>query len=294
MEARAQRRARGAHPASARPALDQLGDLLQAPAALPPQRAHHPGGEPAVDGQRLVGGLGARGNPGVLPAGDAQRVQVALRLQDRRLPLRAVRLRDHVVVDPVGRALVQGAGGLAVRAALDPAVVRIRGVPVDPGRLQRAGVHPGPVHVAVEQEHRAVGDDRVQVLLARCAAREVLHGPAAAEDPGLLGVGVGVGGDGVQVGVPPLQVVQPQPEPVASGERRVDVGVLEAGQQQPAGRAHHAGGGSGQARELGLGADGRDPAVPDGHGGREAARGQARPGAGDQQVGGAVSAGLHG
>jgi hypothetical protein len=141
-----------------------------------------------------------------------------------------------VVVEPVSRPLVQGPGRLPTAGvAFDPAVVRVGGVPTDAADLQRPAVHPRAVHVAVEKEDRAVRDDGVEVLLAGRPAPEVLHGPAAAEHPRLVRVGRRIRGDRVEVGLPPDQVVQPDPQPVAAGERRVDVAVLEAGQDQATG-----------------------------------------------------------
>ena len=79
--------------AAARPRLAPRAaalDLLDALRPLPPQRADDARGEPAVRRQRLVGGLRRRRHPRVLPAGDAERVQVPLRAQDRGLPVRPV------------------------------------------------------------------------------------------------------------------------------------------------------------------------------------------------------------
>ena len=61
-----------------------------------------------------------------------------------------------------------------------------------PASSSAAAVDPGAVTVAVGEEDRPVGDDRVEGLTRRGAAREVLHRPAAADDPLEVGVRRGV------------------------------------------------------------------------------------------------------
>ncbi len=125
--------------------LDQVGDLLDPSVPVPPQRPDDPGGQLAVGGQPLVGPLGVRGDPGVLPAGDAERVQVPLRGQDRRAPGVLGGGGHDVLVDPVRRALVQRAGRLAGRrVALDPAVGRVGGVRSMPARCRATELAQAP------------------------------------------------------------------------------------------------------------------------------------------------------
>ena len=69
------------------------------------------------------------------------------------------------------------------RIALDATIGGIRGVGIDAGQRQGGRVDPGPVHVAVEQERRPAAENCVEVFLARCPAREMLHRPPAADDP---------------------------------------------------------------------------------------------------------------
>ena len=226
-----------------------------------------------------------RGHPRVLPPRDAQRVQVALRLEDRVLPLPARRRRDDVGVEGVRRTLVQAAGRVAVVVALDAAVPRVRRVAGDAAQLQRPAVDPRPVHVLVEQEHRTVGHDRVEVLLARKAAREALHRPAAAEDPRLVRVLVGVPRDHVEVGVAAEHVVEPDPTQVPTGERRVHVAVLEPGEHQPAGGPHHAGARPRERDDVGGVAERADAVAGHRHPGRPAAAGQSHAGIGHHEVG---------
>src|SRR5581483_1085556 len=68
------------------PALDQIGDLLQAAVAVPPQRSGHVGGQPSFSGRAQVGGQDVviaqiSADDRVLPAGDAEGVQVSLPFQ---------------------------------------------------------------------------------------------------------------------------------------------------------------------------------------------------------------------
>lgn len=118
---------------------------------------------------------------------------------------------------------MQRAGGLTgVGVALDRAVRRVRGVPGDAADLQCPGVDPGSVHVAVEQEHRPVTHDRVEVAL-----------PAA-------------------------DLVERHGEPVASRGRRVDMGVLEPGDDHPPGQVQGVDRRADPVAHLGLGADSHD------------------------------------
>ena len=126
-------RGRGEPPVGVRrPLLDQLGDLLQPALALPPQRPDHRGHEVARAGGAQVGRpgvlhAGVRTDDRVLPAGDAEREQVALALEQPRVELVGRRRREHRE-HQAHRALVQHAGRLARGVALDAAVGRVGGV----------------------------------------------------------------------------------------------------------------------------------------------------------------------
>ena len=129
----------------------------------------------------------------VLPAGDAQRVQVGLAGEQRRVVLLGGRWPGSVPGDRRASRprAASRSGGRRRRARSGRAAGRgCRGV--DARELERPAVDPGAVVVAVGQEHRPVGDDRVEVGRGRRAAGERRHRPAAAEDPGQLGVGGGV------------------------------------------------------------------------------------------------------
>jgi len=126
--------------------------------------------------------------------------------------------------------------------------------------------------VAVGQEDGAVGDDRVEGLGGGGAAGKRLQGPAAAGDPLDVRVPVGVLPDPAQVlgGVDGVgEVAQAEFE---SGALRVDVCVLEAGEQQLAFQVHDFGARADQLAHLVM-ADGDDPPVAYGHGGGAAAGG---------------------
>ena len=77
------------------------------------------------------------------------------------------------------RTLVQGAGGVAVGLALDATVGRVRRGRGDARELERAGVDPDAVAVAVREVRRTVGHDAVEHL-PRSASR---RGSASIDQP---------------------------------------------------------------------------------------------------------------
>ena len=229
---------------------------------VPPQARRDAHGQFA----RLVEGAvrleDVRRHPRVLPSGDPEGVEVLLCHEQGSTPFGRIGPRDEPVPEGVRRALVQRAGRLAGHGvAFDTAVPRVGRLARDPGELERAAVHPRAVHVPVHQEHRAIGDDAVQVLLARGSAGEQVHGPAASGDPGLAGVGAGVRGDGFQVGLDRPEMVEVHAQQVPSAERGVDVRVLEAGHDQAPGHRPHVGRGVGEIPQLSRRPEGDDPAV---------------------------------
>ena len=109
---------------------DQVGDLLDALAPVPPEGADHVRAELAARGRVDVGRARVvharvRADDRVLPAGDAERVQVVLTGEQRRAIVGAGGA-GQVPRDEGGRPLVEGAARVAVRVALDPAVRRVR------------------------------------------------------------------------------------------------------------------------------------------------------------------------
>ena len=155
------------------------------------------------------------------------------------------------------RALVQHAGRVPAVVPLDVPVRGVVGAGGDAGDLERPGVDPHPVVVAVGQRDRPVGHDLVQLGGGRQATGEGGHRPAAALDPGEVGVRGGMLADvreiGTTIGRQPAQVAA---EPLEAALHRVDVGVGEAGQEQSA-RGVHDGG----APRRDVLADGGDPAI---------------------------------
>jgi hypothetical protein len=250
--------ARGAEPAVAQrgPSLDEFGNLLGPTLAVPPQSADDPRGQRTLAGRRQIG-LGRIVHPEelpdqrVLPGGDAERVQMPLGMQQGGEPIRRGGRRREPA-DVLHSPFLKHPDGLARRVPFEPAVCRIGRVPCDTGEFQRAAVDPGAVVVAVGQIHRPVRYDRVQQRLRRRTALEGLHGPAAAGDPLSVGVRVGVRpNDGKRV---PGRL---RPGQVALGElqarrHRVDVRVLEPGQEQPSGEIDHFGPRADQFVYLGV------------------------------------------
>ena len=115
--------------------------------------------------------------------------------------------------------------------------------------------------VPVRQEHGAVRNDRVQIVLRRASAWEHVHGPPAPEDPPLVGVGFGVRGDRRQVTGLRIQIVQVALEHVDAGGHRMDVRVLEAGEEHPAGQVDHLGPSADGGTDVVVGPDEGDPPV---------------------------------
>jgi hypothetical protein len=115
----------------------QLVDLFLATVPVPPQGCDDPGGEVAPAGHRGIGTerVVRATDDGVLPRGDAERVQVPLGHPEPLLPLR-LRDRGHELVHEVHGPFVQGARGLAGFIPFDPSVGRIGGLPGDAGQLQ--------------------------------------------------------------------------------------------------------------------------------------------------------------
>ena len=142
--------------------------------------------------------------------------------------------------------------------------------------------------VAVVEEDRAVRDDGVEVRACggppgKCSIAQpppTIHGAS--------GCARGVGADGVEVGAGARQVVQPDVAEVPAGERRVDVRVLEARDDEPARQVQDLGVRQPLA-QLGLrrDADHAPVVTPTAAGRRRPARGpDAR--AGDDEIGGGV------
>ncbi len=264
-----------AHPAGAA-ALLQLGDLFQAAFAVPPQGADDAGPQRALAGGAqvdavVVGVAGEGADHGVLPAGHAEGEQVLLRGEQARV--RLVRRRDgHVAGHQVHGALLEGAGRGAVRLPLDASVRRVGRGAVDAREVECAGVDPGAVAVPVGEHDRPVRHDRVEHGAGGRAPGEEVHGPAAAADPGGLGVLLGVGGHHRQVAVDGALLAQVAAEHLDAGHRRMHVGVLESGDEQSSVEVDHLGVRVGEGAHRRVVGDGEDPSAPDGDGGADRRR----------------------
>ncbi len=220
------------------PPVEQVIELLSAPGPVPPEGPGHPGGEGSVRRGGQVGRHRVRvaevlPHDGVLPGGDAQRVQVLLG-QQQPADLLGEAGAGHQTAHEQRRPLVQGALRLTVTASLDPPVPGVRRGRGQAGQVQRPGVDPGAVPVPVREVGRPVRDHAVQQLAGRGAAGEPLHPPAAAVDPLPVRLGRGVGPDPVQRPGLVLGAVQVAAQHRDPRERRVNVRVLEPGQQGPA------------------------------------------------------------
>ena len=256
--------------------LQELVDLL--PAAIPvpeevaldPHGQLAPLGDGAVAGQRH-GAVDAR----VLPRGDAQRVERLLCPEDAGLPLLGGRLREEAP-DEVLRLLVQRPLRLAGGVALDPATRGIRGLAGDAGELERPAVDPGAVAVAVLEERRPVGEDRVEVGSARRSPLEGVDRPARALDPRELRVLGRVAGDRLQACLPAVGVVEDALQQLDAALGRMAVGVLEAGKHRAALELEDAGGRPDVGAGLARGPHPGDPAVLDGDGLGDGQRGVGR------------------
>ena len=213
-------------------------DLLEPRVMLPPERGDDARGQPAGLGRLAVDGERLRSHDRVLPGGDPERVQVALGRAEPLEEVGAGRLR-RVAVDELDGTVVQRAGRLTVGVADDPAVRWIGRRAVDPRYGEGARVGPRDVTVVALEEGRPIWNDRVEQAAVRLAAREGGQRPAAAMDPLAVGVGGRMGGDRFEVRGRIGQVV----EVAAPGEHaaldRVDMRVLEAGQERLAVELDH-------------------------------------------------------
>ena len=267
----------GAHPGLGRPAaaLDELGHLLQAALAVPPQGQHHLGGEPAGPVRVEVGVQGvehpeALADQGVLPADDADGVQVPLRGQQP----------GHQLV--LGRPWARG---------------RRRG-PSRPRAAHRSGVPSGPRSI-----RPSAGSGVCASMPASSRARVLTH----AEWWSRLGRKTGRSGHARSsrsaVGTPPGKASIDQPPPVTHGRsgcsrgvrrdpldvlldgaevgevaqvqlgaglHRVDVRVVEGRQQPASGEALDPGAGADEVGDVVVAADAGDRA-------RRVRRGSRRP-----------------
>ena len=266
---------------------EQLVDLLDPPMTVPPERRDDAHGELPCVVQLSVRREQVRFDPCVLPPGDPERGEVLLRPPQVHLPLVGARRWHELAQYRVRGPLLEAARRRPVGIAHEVAVERIRRVGVPPGELERPRVHPPGVHVGVQQEHRPIGHDGVEVRGERAGVAEHRAVPAAAQDPRQVGVRLGEGPDPLEVRVAVDEVVEVHVQEVAGAERRVDVRVLEPREDHAPGEVEVLAAGPDRLADVGLGADRHDAVAADRHGLDPPPGGVNREdvGAGDDEVG---------
>jgi hypothetical protein len=117
--------------------------------------------------------------------------------------------------------------------------------------------------IPVRDEHRPVGDDRVEALLAGGAARKGVHRPTASRDPLSLGMLGRIPRDRVEALLRSLGLVEVALDRQETSVRRVQVGVLEARENGAALQFDHPRRRPCRGCEVRCGANGRNAAALD-------------------------------
>ena len=118
--------------------------------------------------------------------------------------------------------------------------------------------------IPVREEDRPVGNDRVQVALRRGPAGERVHPPAAAQDPFLVGMRLRVAGDALEALLPGRGPVQVAPDLHEAAARRMQMRILEAGQEHAIAQIDHVRLGPAQCLDLRARTDRCDAPRPNG------------------------------
>ena len=149
--------------------------------------------------------------------------------------------RGQYDTDQIGGRLAKRPARLSARVPLDPAIPRVGRLTGDARERERARVGPGGVAVRGPQQGRPVGHQPVEQRLRGISVGEERKLPAPAPYPGSRGVRgrprADAGrhrGDGLRV----VEIALAEGDPTVD---RVDVPILEAGQQHPAGQVDHLG-----------------------------------------------------
>ena len=138
-------------------------------------------------------------------------------------------------LDEAGRALPQGPRRFACPwVALDAAADGVRRVPGDAGQGQGPRIDPAAVAVGGIQNRGPVGDEGVEIFLARIRLREKGQGPAAARDPGEIGVRGRVLPDPGEHRFLRRELGDIAGEQLDAAHDEVDVGILEGRQDHAA------------------------------------------------------------
>ena len=225
---------------------EELRDLLRVVAlrveGLADQRV---GGQLAALPERRVGALGPDRGARVHDAGDAQPAQLLQRGPVAGQPLGIGRL-GQVAGDQVHRRLVEDPARLAGPGIPpDDPVGRVGRLPRDPRDRQRAGARPSRVAVRGREPGRPVSDQPVEHRARGHTPRLEGAGlPAAAFDPGALRVGFGPGRDAAEHLLAAEDAVEPHLSEIQPATR-VQVRVLEAGEQHASREVHDPRRGSG-------------------------------------------------
>src|SRR5262249_2583475 len=143
------------------------------------------------------------------------------------------------------RRLLQHAGRVTVGVTLDTPADRVGCVGGNAGQFEGPAVDPGPVVVAVMEEHSAVADHTVEQVAGWLSAGKGVQTPAAAPDPVHRGVFAGVRVDLGQISRHRVLAAEVARAEFEAAPDRVYVGILKA-RHEPA---------AGQVDDLGSGAD---------------------------------------
>ena len=200
---------------------------------------------------------------GVLRARHPELVCLGDRIANRLQPLVPRRLREDPRHQRLGGFLEHARRLAGGRVADDHAPRGIGGGLGDTGSLQRERVDPGRVAVVAAHAGGPIGDDRVELLPRRQAARERRVVPAAALHPRAVGMCGGEGldrrGDLVEGGgVEQVRLLQAEP-----AAQQVQVRVVEAWQDGRAVRVDRLCGTPGETLDLAVRPDPEDRVSPD-------------------------------
>ena len=242
------------------PSRDQALDLLQPVVVLPPQRAHDPRRQLAAAGHPQVGRVAVGPDDGVLPVGDAQRVQVGLALDQPPVELGVAGRRD-VALDEVLGALVERAQRRPVGVAGDPAVVRVRRVHGDPAiSSARLLTHASWPSLLGRKTGRSGTTRSRSSRLARPPGKWARYQPLP-RIHGSSGFAAAYAAIRSRYASMPARPDEVAVESVDARADRVDVAVAEPGRHRPTAEVDDPRPGAGVPHDRRVAAHGRDPAV---------------------------------
>ncbi len=218
----------------------KLNDLIEPAFGAPPQCTDDSRSQLTgfvgveVGRQDVVESEQRNAHPGVLPAGDAHRVQMSLSCKQGTV--HEIRCDGgYEVGDRIGRSLEEHPRWRAFLVANDPAASGIGCAAVYPNDLQRLGIGPDSVPVVAGQHHRPRADRGVDVIAGWKAPWECVAIPAAPADHRFVGMCAGMVTYCVDVG----RAVVGEPGKVTAqglhaGSHGMDVRIDESGKQASA------------------------------------------------------------